>query len=181
MKKPLKWTLLSVVIGALIVGVGMVGFKKQSPEAAANVPVAPQQGYRMPPFTLTEYPDNKTIDTKDLIGKPIFINIWASWCPPCQEETPDIVKAYKQYGSKVVFLSVNATSQDNMPDVEQFIKHYGITWPVALDKNGEVLQEYNIVGFPTSFFVNRQGIITDVNVGLITAQNLNDQLQRITE
>ncbi|WP_206915819.1 TlpA family protein disulfide reductase [Alicyclobacillus suci] len=181
MKKSVKWTFITVAVVAMATAVGGLGLKHQSQGTEANVAAAPQQGYRMPPFTLTEYLDNKIVNTSELVDKPIFINIWASWCPPCNEETPDIVRAYKQYGSKVVFLSVNATSQDNMTDVEQFIQHYGITWPVALDKTGSVLKEYRVVGFPTSLFVNRQGIITNVNLGLITAQNLNDQLQRISQ
>ncbi len=177
MRRPIKWTLITVIFLGLVFVVGGIGLHQQNKTAVATVASAPQKGYRMPQFSVAEYPGNKTINTNGLIGKPIFINFWASWCPPCQMETPDIVKAYKQFGDKVVFLSVNMTSQDKMDSMEQFVKHYGITWPVALDKTGSVMQKYNIVGFPTSIFVNRQGIITDVNVGLITAENLNSQLK----
>nr|WP_242549445.1 TlpA disulfide reductase family protein [Alicyclobacillus mali (ex Roth et al. 2021)] len=135
----------------------------------------------MPPIKLQEYPDNQTIDTDKLRGKPIFINFWTSWCVYCKLETPDIVQAYKQYGDKVVFLSINVTAQDSMADMEQFVKQYGITWPVALDTKGTVMNEYGIIGFPTSFFVNRQGMIVATNVGAISKENLMAELERISK
>ncbi|MCL6443767.1 MAG: TlpA family protein disulfide reductase [Alicyclobacillus sp.] len=181
MKKALKWTLIPLVLVIVVAAVGVVGFKRHNQNSAANVAVAPQQGYRMPPFTLTEYPDNKTMNTNDLIGKPIFINFWTSWCTYCRLEAPDIVKAYKQYGNQVVFLSVNVTAQDSMTDMEQFIKYFKMTWPVALDTTGSVAEEYKIIGFPTSFFVNRQGVIDSVNVGAISGDSLNAELRRISQ
>ncbi|WP_367305545.1 TlpA family protein disulfide reductase, partial [Alicyclobacillus acidocaldarius] len=111
----------------------------------------------------------------------IFINFWTSWCVYCKLETPDIVQAYKQYGDKVVFLSINVTAQDSMADMEQFVKQYGITWPVALDTKGTVMNEYGIIGFPTSFFVNRQGMIVATNVGAISKENLMAELERISK
>lgn len=178
--KKAKWVVVGIGGLALVAGVMLAGYKGQTTTVGSAVAAAPQQGYRMPPFTLTEYPDNKTLSTQDLIGKPIFINFWTSWCTYCQLESPDLVKAYKKYGNKVVFLSVNVTAQDKMQDVIQFFKNYGMTWPVQLDETGQVAQEYKIVGFPTSFFVNRQGLITDVNVGAISPDNLDAQLRGIT-
>jgi len=181
MKKSVKWMLIAVVMVAMVLAVGRVGLKRQHQSTTSDIASAPQQGYRMPPFTLTEYPNNKIVNTNDLMGKPIFINFWASWCPPCQMETPDIVKAYKQYGNQVVFLSVNVTSQDKIPDALKFIKDFGITWPVALDQTGRIMQKYEVIGFPTSFFVNRKGIIDNVNVGAISTEGLNAELKRISE
>ncbi|SFV05962.1 TlpA family protein disulfide reductase [Alicyclobacillus macrosporangiidus] len=193
MKKAHKWLAIGTSTALLIAIVGTVTLKQNSLAAsptaasangapgASSVAVAPQTGYKMPPIKLQEYPDNQTIDTDKLRGKPIFINFWTSWCVYCKLETPDIVQAYKQYGDKVVFLSVNVTAQDSMADMEQFVKQYGITWPVALDTTGTVMNEYNIIGFPTSFFVNRQGMIVATNVGAISKENLMAELERISK
>ncbi|ACV58144.1 TlpA family protein disulfide reductase [Alicyclobacillus acidocaldarius] len=193
MKKPLKWLWVGTGAALLIAVVGTVTLKQNSLVASSiassanaapgvsSVAVAPQTGYRMPPFKLQEYPDNQTIDTEKQIGKPIFINFWTSWCIYCKLETPYIVQAYKQYGDKVVFLSVNVTAQDSMADMEQFVKQYGITWPVALDTKGTVTNEYGVIGLPTSFFVNRQGVIVATNVGAISKENLMAELERISK
>jgi cytochrome c biogenesis protein CcmG, thiol:disulfide interchange protein DsbE len=179
MRKSFKWIIVSVASILLGLFASWIGFKKQVHVASTTAAAIPRQGYRMPSITLTEYPDNKTIRTDDLVGKPVFINFWASWCSPCKQETPDIVKAYKRYGNQVVFLSVNATSEDTMSAMEKFVKDYSIVWHVVLDKKGSALNTYNVLGLPTSVFVNRQGIITNVHLGLISNQNLNTNLQEI--
>lgn len=179
MRKSFKWIIISAASILLGLFASWIGLKKQDHVVATSAAAIPRQGYRMPPITLTEYPDNKTIRTADLVGKPVFINFWASWCPPCKQETPDIVEAYKRYGNQVVFLSVNATSEDTMSAMKKFVKDYGIVWPVVLDKEGGALNTYKVVGLPTSVFVNRHGIITNIHMGLISSQNLNANLQEI--
>jgi cytochrome c biogenesis protein CcmG, thiol:disulfide interchange protein DsbE len=192
MKKLLKWA--GVVIASLFIGVGAAWYGVHKEKSAVrkmigqtvvktSVPptaAIPQQGYRMPSITLTSYPNNQTISTADLVGKPVFINFWASWCPPCKQETPDIVQAYKKYEDKIVFLSINATSEDSTAEMEKFTKDFGMTWPVALDKQGIAMNTYKVIGLPTSFFINRQGIITYIHVGLISRQSLDTHLQEIT-
>lgn len=180
----LKWIstgLLSLTLG---LGAGWVLYKKESspPAAPAKPAVAlPEQGYHMPSISLTVYPGDKAIRTADLVGKPVFLNFFASWCPPCKQEMPEIVKAYQQYGSKVVFLSVNATVDDSLPDVRNFINDYGIAWPVALDKKGNVMNAYRIVGFPTSFFINRDGVVTYTHSGFLPRQTLLANLEKIAQ
>lgn len=174
MSKSMKLAFIAVAILLIVVVIGRIGF------AGPQVVAAPLKGYRMPPFTLTEYPSGKTVDTSNFGGKPIFVNFWASWCPPCNAETPDIVKAYQQYGSKVVFLSVNVTSQDSVAGMKKFVAKYGIRFPVALDKQGEVMNLYRVLSFPTSFFVNRRGVIVDIADGQLSARELNTELQKIS-
>lgn len=171
----MKLAFVAVAILGIIVVVGRIGF------AGPQVVAAPLKGYRMPPFTLTEYPNGQTLDTKAFSGKPEFINFWASWCPPCNAETPGIVEAYRKYGRTVTFVSVNVTSQDSLAGMRKFVSRYGIPFPVALDKKGDVMQLYRVLSFPTSFFVNRQGTIVDIADGQLSANELNAELQKISD
>ena len=141
---------------------------------------APRAGFLMPAFQLTEYPSGRTISSKDLIGKPVFINFWTSWCTYCRLETPDLVKAHQKYGDKVTFLSVNVASQDDRQAMAKFVQQYHMTWTIGLDTAGEAVKTYQVLGYPTSFFVNRQGVIVDVNVGALSAANMETQLERIS-
>ncbi|QQE78455.1 TlpA disulfide reductase family protein [Alicyclobacillus sp. SO9] len=178
MKKVYKWTLIGIFMVVLGIGVAYAGTQRSRGETS-SVAEAPKTGYKMPAFTLKEYPDNKPVSTDSLQGKPIFINFWTSWCTYCRLETPDIVKAYQKYGKQVVFLSVNITSEDSVQAMANFVHQYGMTWPVALDRSGKVSKEYQVVGIPTSFFVSRQGIIVAKNVGSLSAGTLNADLKRI--
>ena len=186
MKKGMKWSILLVSLAIVFVGVVWMTNRPVPPTNAPksndqNISVSPLTGYRVPPFSLPSFPDNKPISLADYQGKPLLINIWASWCPPCQAETSDLVKAYAKYGDKVQFIGVNLISQDSLPDVTAFIQKYGIKYPIALDTKGAVAQQYQTVAIPTSFFVNRQGIIVDRVVGAITPEVLEADLHKISQ
>lgn len=178
MKKVQKWTLLGLGILILFGGVLFVTAKKPP---QSNVAVAPNVGYRVPSFTLTTYPDNRPLSVTPNMNKPLFINFWASWCPPCQAEAPDLEKAYEKYGKQIEFIGVNLTSQDTLPDVQKFLNTYGIKYTTALDTTGVAASEYKIVAIPTSVFVNRSGMIVDRYTGAIPPQYLDSDLQRIEQ
>ena len=185
MKKGLKWSILFVSLALVFAGVIWV---TNRPTATTNelkssdtTKVAPQVGSRVPSFTLPSFPDNKPISLADYQGKPLLINFWASWCPPCQAETPDLVKAYAKYGDKVQFIGVDLASQDTLSDVTAFVNKYGIKYPLALDTKGAAAAQFEAMAIPTSIFVNREGIVVDRIVGGMTPQILEKALQKISQ
>ncbi|HZK54905.1 MAG TPA: TlpA disulfide reductase family protein [Desulfosporosinus sp.] len=185
MKKGMKWSIL--LVGLALVFAGAI-YVTNRPTATVDelksgdtTKVAPQVGYRVPSFTLPSLLDNKPISLADYQGKPLLINFWASWCPPCEGETPDLVKAYAKYGDKVQFIGVDLASQDTLSDVTTFVKNYGMKYPILLDTKGAVAEQYQIMGIPTSFFVNREGIIVDTISGPLTPQVLEKDLQKISQ
>jgi len=116
-----------------------------------------------PPFTLTLF-DGRTIRLEDLRGKVVFLNFWASWCPPCRAEARTLEAAWQKYKERdVIFLGVNI--QDREEDARKFIKEFGITYWNGRDGTGKIAINYGIWGLPETFFIDRQGRITYKHVG----------------
>jgi len=126
---------------------------------------SPREGFFAPGFTL-DMLNRGTITLSELRGKIVVINFWTTWCPPCREETPALEASYEAYkDSEVVILGLNLTDQDSLKDVEAFVQEFGLTYPVLLDRDGSVGLMYQLNGLPTTFFINREGIIRTVVVG----------------
>lgn len=116
-----------------------------------------------PDFTLTDqYGVAHTLS--DYRGKVVFLNFWATWCPPCRAEMPDIQKLYESYGgaedAEVVILAVATPGVGGEQDeagVIAFLDENGYTYPVAMDPTGQVLSDYGISAFPTTFMIDASG------------------------
>lgn len=138
--------------------------------SAIGAPLAsapsPREGFLAPDFKLNTM-DGNQVTLSELRGKIVVINLWATWCPPCRAETPALEKSYDQYkDSGVVILGVNLTDQDSLSDVQAFVREFSLTYPILLDRDGSVSKSlYQIQGSPSTFFVNREGIIRTVVVG----------------
>ncbi|QQE77174.1 TlpA disulfide reductase family protein [Alicyclobacillus sp. SO9] len=180
MQKKVMSTLLGLLLLMFVVWVGTTERTPVSKTQVTTVAYAPKVGYQMPPIALKELP-NGSISMNDLKGKPVFINFWASWCTYCRLESPDIAQVYKKFGSKVIFLSINATSQDTLSNAKAFMKKYGMNWPVALDTTGAAARKYDIVALPASFFVDRNGVIVGKNLGPLSHKTLYSELERIAK
>ncbi len=125
----------------------------------------PHQGFQAPAIKLVDV-EGKAKNLSDFYGKPVFINYWASWCPPCQAEMPAIEKIYHEYTEEgLIVVSVNASNQDSLVDVQTFLQAYSINFPVYFDKNGEIGALYHITALPSSFFIGRDGRIVDIVIG----------------
>ncbi len=126
---------------------------------------AAQVGFSAPNFRLTSL-DSQEIGLNDLKGSPIILNFWASWCPPCKAEMPAFQKASQEYSdTELQIIAINATSQDSLSEVKQFIDQHGITFPIPLDQTGSVSRDYLVHSLPTTYFIDQDGIITEVIIG----------------
>ena len=126
---------------------------------------SPREGFLAPDFTLDTL-DEKKVTLSELRGKIVLINLWATWCPPCRAEMPALENAYEQYkDSGVVILGLNVTNQDSEKDIPLFVDEFGLTFPILLDRDGSVSALYQLRGLPTTYFVNREGIIRTMVVG----------------
>lgn len=143
-------------------------------DQAAGLASAPEEGYIAPDFTLKDLEGN-TVNLEDLRGKVVFINFWASWCPPCRAEMPEIEAVHQEYRDRgVVVLGVDISEPENT--VRQYIQQGGFTWTILMDSTGEVARDYRITAIPTSFFLDREGIIRVVKVGAMTKREMEANL-----
>ncbi|HID1146762.1 TPA: cytochrome c biogenesis protein/redoxin [Clostridioides difficile] len=116
-------------------------------------------------FTLTDQ-YGKTHKLSDYEGKVVFLNFWATWCPPCKEEMPYIEQLYKDYNKNnddVVILGVaspNLGREGSREQVVNFLKEQGYTFPVVLDEDGALAYQYGINAFPTTFIIDKEGYVT---------------------
>jgi cytochrome c biogenesis protein CcmG/thiol:disulfide interchange protein DsbE len=141
-------------------------------------PPSAEQGRAAPDFRLTTL-DGRTVRLSDLQGKTVLVNFWATWCQPCRDEIPNIVQAYGQYHDKG-FEVVAVDEQENPGIVKQFADAYGMAFPVVLDSSGQVGQTYRAGNtFPTSVWLDPNGVVTDVHYGPMTPQYLNDKLSAL--
>ncbi len=163
--KGLHWPILLSVIASL--GVTWI-FLSRTPTHASTgnaMPPSPREGFPAPDFTL-EIMGGGQVKLSDLRGKVVMVNLWTTWCPACRAEMPAIEKVYRSYkdlGLEV--LGVNITNQDSITAVADFVQEYDLTFPILLDRTGEVSTAYNLRGLPTTFFIDRNGIIQTVVVG----------------
>lgn len=127
--------------------------------------VAPHTGFLAPEISLLDTNGNEIILT-EFRGRPVIVNFWATWCPPCRAEMPAMQRAYMDYaGEEVIILAVNSTNQDSLPAVTQFIDEFEISFPVVLDIQGIAANTYQISSLPTTFFIGKDGIINEVVIG----------------
>jgi thiol-disulfide isomerase/thioredoxin len=98
-------------------------------------------------------------------GKPVLINFWASWCPPCRQEMPTFQEIHQEYGDQVIILAVNATSTDNLENVREFVSETGVSFPILLDSDGLIQKSYGITALPTTIFVDTNGVVYERLVG----------------
>jgi thiol-disulfide isomerase/thioredoxin len=109
--------------------------------------------------------DGRTISLADLRGKVVWIDFWASWCPPCREETPilrDLYARYRDRGLEIVAISVQESTAD---DVRRYAETYGLGYPIVADLTGELFRAWRVYGLPTQLFIGRDGVIRRVVQG----------------
>jgi peroxiredoxin len=155
-----------------------VGYGPVDLPAALSAPqlsVGTDAGNLAPDFLL-EGLDGGDVQLSKLRGQAVVINFWATWCYPCRQEMPNLVKAYGQYrGQGLVIIGVNL--QEGKSIIEPFARDFGINYPVAIDRTGSVGNEYRVLGLPTTYFVDRNGVVKSVFTGpfLETSNGTNVQ------
>ncbi len=166
------WNIAIIVVlllgGVFIAGTrvqpdaGVVASAPTAPSRVASDP-APLPDHPAPNFALADL-DGRIVELNDLRGQVTLINVWATWCPPCRAEMPAIQSVYEQYRDQgFTVLAVN-THED--PDVvTAFMDQHALTFPALLDQDGAVSQTYRASVMPSSFFVDRQGVIRAVYKG----------------
>ena len=119
--------------------------------------------------------DGGALDTAQLRGKLVLVDFWASWCPPCRHEAPELAQVYNEYRERPVeFVGVNIW--DNEKAAVDYLAEFGVPYPNAIDREGSIAIEYGVRGIPEKFFVGGDGRVLRKFVGPITGQDLRQVL-----
>jgi peroxiredoxin len=175
--KPRKsWLYLNIgiAVALIVAGVGLLLWMGQqsvtSLSRSSNSLAQASGGTTASDFTLLS-PDGQEISLSDYEGRVILVNWWATWCPPCKAEMPAINAFYETHKADgFVVLAVN--SQEGASTVKSFIQDNGFTFPVLLDSQGQVMERYHVRALPTSFIIDRHGVIQHIQTGEISSRQL---------
>ena len=149
-----------------------------SPTVEAAVGRTPSVSDSAPDFALKNL-QGEEVRLSDFQGRPVLINFWATWCPPCRTEMPVIETAWQKYQDEgFVVLAVDV--QESAGQVQHFVDSLGLTFPILLDSTAKVASEfYRIRAFPTSFFVGRDGRLVATHRGTMTEQVLQQYMGQV--
>ncbi len=124
----------------------------------------------------------------DYKGKTVFLNFWATWCPPCRAEMPDIQRLYEEYGTEgdeaLIVLGVAGPDMGNEKSQEEigaFLEENGYTYPVVMDTTGELFETYGIYAFPTTFMIDREGNVFGYASGQLSYDMMQDIITQTME
>jgi len=184
-----------LVVAAIAAAIWWLGYRPDSGSSAGDVrhgpvelpaallvpgmEVSPKAGGLAPDFLL-ETMDGGEIRLSDLRGKGVIVNLWATWCGSCRKEMPQIVATYDRYqGEGLEIIAVNV--QESRSIIRPFVEDFGIDFPVALDRRGEVSDEYRITGLPMTYFIDREGVVREVFQGPSLGRLQDTQVQGAIE
>ena len=190
MKQKRTLVILILVIVLLLAG-GTVAYRMLSRLTEPTVPYDPpaqsdvtgevQEAAPAPDFTVYNA-DGSTATLREKQGKPVFINFWATWCPPCRSELADINKAYETYGDKIEFMMIDLTdgyNGEDQPAVEAFVAENGYSFPVYFDLDAGAAVAYGVRSIPTTVLVGSDGTLLHTQMGAMSESQIEQLMQSL--
>ena len=125
--------------------------------------------------------DGNTVRLSDMFGKPVVINFWATWCPPCKRELPDFDRLCREYGDRVVFMMVNLTDgrRDTVDGTKKFVSEKGYTFPVYFDTGLSGAKAYSVSSIPQTTFIDANGNVFATRIGAMNETVLRSYINAI--
>ncbi len=156
---------------------------KVSPQPPNGSVIGIQKGNIAPDFDLVDVRTNQHLKLSSLRGKPVFVNFWGTWCPPCKAEMPEIQKEYSKYKGEVEMVGVSMAPRDTPELVKNFVEQYGYGWTFVHEPDYSTDQSlslrYQVQAVPSSYFIDKNGVIQAVQIGGMTGAMMDNFLQRI--
>lgn len=138
--------------------------------------IAPRVGYTAPDFEVKDY-TGKTVKLSDYRGKPVLLNFWATWCPPCKVEMPELQAAYQAHQQDgLILLGINLG--ESPATIKKYVEEQNFNWPMLPDPDGKLKTTFNVIGYPTTVFIDQSGIVRSVQIGGMDRQILESKLSQ---
>lgn len=148
----------------------------QAAEVMTATEIGIQEGNRAPDFTLYSL-DGKEVNLSDTKGKVTFLNFWTTWCPPCKEEMPDMQAFYeekaKEYDAEILAVNLTTNESSNQA-VKDFANKNNLTFPILMDKEGRQMETYVAITIPTTYVIDKNGIIMKKVIGPMSKEMMID-------
>lgn len=162
------------VLVVLILGVRLISSIQTSSASSVPAGTAPTVGHHAPDFVLYNNKD-QPVHLSNFQGKVVVLNFWYAGCPPCQMEFPTLEKTYQADAAKGVVI-VGADTHDDAPTISSFTHKIGLTYPAFRDMNGQTVVMYGVTMTPTTFVIDRSGVVRAKLVGPVTHESLSKAL-----
>ncbi|MCM3610575.1 redoxin domain-containing protein [Planococcus sp. MERTA32b] len=185
MKKILGLLLVGVLIVILVVGIVQKNVEERQATERLNegsaVDFLPTEeglakGKAAPDFELSTL-DGEAVQLSDYKGKKVILNFWATWCPPCRAEMPDMQKYYDEQaeGENVEILAVNLTTEDKgMDKIDAFVDEFSLTFPIPMDTEGDIGDLYQAASIPTTYMIDTEGRVQQKIVGPMNEEMMEE-------
>lgn len=176
----MKRNIIIIVILALV-GWAVYDFVISSDSAEedqeGDIPVGLEVGNKAPDFELDTM-DGDPIKLSELEGERVMVNFWATWCPPCRAEIPDLQKFHED--TDITILAVNLTNtEESFDNIPKFAKNFGMEFPILLDEESEVSGKYEIQPIPSSFMIDSQGVIQYKALGAMNYDLMIEEYEKM--
>lgn len=162
---------LALVVVALVAGA--CGTDEPAGAADPGGSLLPADPEALPAFDLATYESL----LRELRGRPVLVNIWASWCGPCRAEAPHLAAAHARYGDRVQFLGVDIL--DSRGSARAFMREYGWSYPSVFDASGAIRDGLGLFGQPVTLFYDSSGELVDTWAGPIGEEELTERLEAL--
>ena len=154
-----------LIVGALVAAVAV---------SATGASGQVKAGSKAPEIDLPTLAGGAPLKLSALRGHPVLLTFWGTWCPPCREEFPQLVAAYRKYHADgLEIVAINQRDQElSLKDVQAFADAYAVPFTVALDTRGRSRRTYRLVGLPTTVFIDTAGTIVQMQPGPVSEEAL---------
>ncbi len=171
-----RWNIFLLVVA--LIGGAWIQASRVPSEDESVAQVAARVNFQAPDFALTTL-EGKSITLGEYRGKIVLINFWATWCPPCRAEMPELNAVAQAHRDQLIVLAIN--NGETIERVQSFVAEFQLTFPVLLDPDGAVASKYAVLGLPTSFFVDRNGLVRAANIGAMSRAYIEAQITALTK